>query len=121
MLNRIANKIKSKIAEWEYIANSAKQGFTIRGLVNYVGTSDDYNFGKEYPFLAVVDKTEIDEAVELITKLLLSDNWNNVNVEEYTEITLSDYSNYDSYEIEDWKSQINEHGAFYIIYVESDV
>jgi len=115
----LAKKIKSKISEWENIANSAKQGFTVRGLTTFGGVTGDYQVGKEYPFLAIIDKTNIDSAVEHITELLSINDWKNVRIEEYSELVLSEYSDKDT--SEDWQQAISEQGAFYIIYVESDL
>ena len=119
MFTRLAKKIKSKVSEWEKIANSAKQGFTVRGLTTFSGVSSDYKTGQEYPFLAVIDKTDIDSAVEHITELLSINDWGNVVIDEYSELVLSEYSVKEM--SDDWQQAISEQGAFYIIYVESDV
>ncbi|MDO6677106.1 hypothetical protein [Shewanella sp. 4_MG-2023] len=119
MFTRLAKKIKSKVSAWERLANSAKQGYTVRGLTTFSGASSDYETGQEYPFLAVIDKANIDSAIEHITELLSINDWSNVVIDEYSELLISEYSDKDV--PEDWQQAISEQGAFYIIYVESDV
>ncbi len=118
MFAKIIEKIKNKISELEEYADNSKIGFTVKGVVTYSGHDGLYEIEKVYPFLAIIDKANIELSATHITQLLESQDWNNVNIEEYSEITLSDYSK-QSEGHEDWQKMINEQGAFYIIYTEN--